>query len=138
MIPSAPLTLATAALIWARAWINPRSMGIPLIGKFSTARCVWARHLAPAGTRTTPIESCSIRNPSSGSAIDLSAPIRRLVRIDEADDGWDEVGQVAVVEVAQIALRYANELVDEDPMVHGLERLELGEPLGKLVPCSSR
>jgi hypothetical protein len=36
-------------------------MGIPLIGKFSTARCVWACHFASMGTLTSPIESCSIR-----------------------------------------------------------------------------
>ena len=33
----------------------------PEIGKFSTARCVCARHKAVAGTRTSPMVSCSIR-----------------------------------------------------------------------------
>ena len=36
-------------------------MRSPEIGKFSTARWVWAPHLASTGTRTSPIESCSIR-----------------------------------------------------------------------------
>jgi hypothetical protein len=33
----------------------------PEIGKFSTARWVWAAHLASAGTLTSPIESRSMR-----------------------------------------------------------------------------
>ena len=45
----------------ASAEINDRSTVVPEIGKFSTARCVWACHLAALGTRTSPIESCSIR-----------------------------------------------------------------------------
>ena len=45
----------------ASAPISSRSMGVPEIGKFSTARWVWARHFAQAGTRTSPMESCSMR-----------------------------------------------------------------------------
>ena len=44
------------------AWISAGSIGVPLIGKFSTARWVWARHRASRGTWTSPIESCSVRN----------------------------------------------------------------------------
>jgi len=40
-------------------------MGVPLIGKFSTARWVWARHNAVRGTRTSPMESRSMRKSSS-------------------------------------------------------------------------
>ena len=41
--------MAAAPLMAASAPISSRSMGVPEIGKFSTARCVWARHLAHAG-----------------------------------------------------------------------------------------
>src|SRR5699024_2391328 len=60
--PSSALTLAVAALIWPRAAMLAFSNPCPEIGKFSTALCVWARHLALAGTLTSPIESCSTRN----------------------------------------------------------------------------
>ena len=59
--PSSALTCAAAALIRARASMWARSRRCPEMGKFSTARWVWARHLACAGTRTSPMESCSIR-----------------------------------------------------------------------------
>jgi len=36
-------------------------MSSPEMGKFCTARAVWAPHKASAGTTTSPIESCSIR-----------------------------------------------------------------------------
>lgn len=58
---SSAFTLAAAALILARASMWARSKRWPETGKFSTARCVWARHLASAGTLTSPIESCSMR-----------------------------------------------------------------------------
>ena len=48
----------------ASAEINDRSTVVPEIGKFSTARCVWACHLAALGTRTSPMESCSMRYPA--------------------------------------------------------------------------
>src|SRR3954453_405318 len=60
--PSSPLATAAALLIAPRAATSCRSMGMPESGKFSTARWVWARHNAVAGTRTSPIESCSTRN----------------------------------------------------------------------------
>src|SRR5581483_341915 len=41
-----PLTAAAAPLISASAWIRLRSLRIPEIGKFSTARWVWAPYLA--------------------------------------------------------------------------------------------
>ena len=50
-----------APLISASPAISSRSIGCPEIGKFSTARCVCARHFAAAGTRTSPIESFSMR-----------------------------------------------------------------------------
>ena len=43
------------------AAIRAGSIVVPDSGKFSTARCVCARHSAAAGTRTSPIESCSTR-----------------------------------------------------------------------------
>ena len=63
-------TAAASPLISARARIRRRSMGRWEIGKFSTARWVCAAHLASAGTFTSPMESCSIRNGSL--AIDMS------------------------------------------------------------------
>jgi hypothetical protein len=88
---SRALTSAAAPLIVASAKISDRSTWSPEIGKFSTARCVCAPHLAVAGTRTSPIESCSTRQPSgacgSGSAMAASLPAaaghrypRRLAR----------------------------------------------------------
>ncbi len=50
MTPSWPLTVAATPLIVARAPISARSIGLPEIGKFSTARCVWAPHNASVGT----------------------------------------------------------------------------------------
>lgn len=58
---SSALTLAAAALMRARASMWARSRRCPETGKFSTARCVWARHFASEGTLTSPIESCSTR-----------------------------------------------------------------------------
>ena len=57
---------AAAALMRASASICAARVGCPEIGKFSTARWVWAPHLASAGTRTSPIESCSIRSSLTG------------------------------------------------------------------------
>ena len=36
---------------------------VPEIGKLSTALWVWACHFASSGTRTSPMESCSILYP---------------------------------------------------------------------------
>ena len=47
----------------ARIWV--RSSPRPEIGKFSTARCVCARHSALTGTRTSPMVSCSMRYSTS-------------------------------------------------------------------------
>ena len=56
------LTLAAARLDpGQRLDLGALRARCPEIGKFSTARCVCARHLASAGTRTSPIESCSMR-----------------------------------------------------------------------------
>ncbi len=59
--PSSALTLAAAAFTWAIALTCSASSVLPLIGKFSTARCVCARHSASSGTRTSPMLSCSMR-----------------------------------------------------------------------------
>ena len=60
-------TRAAAALTGPGRARSARGMVSPEIGKFSTARAVWAPHRASAGTRTSPIESCSMRSlmPSS-------------------------------------------------------------------------
>ncbi len=47
--------VAAAVLIRASAPICAGSSGVPEIGKFSTARWVWARQSASAGTRTSPM-----------------------------------------------------------------------------------
>ena len=44
-------------------------MACPEIGKFSTARWVCARHFAAAGTRTSPMESVSMRNSESAALL---------------------------------------------------------------------
>src|SRR4051794_23986558 len=59
--PSSAFTLAAAALMRASAAMFALSIRCPDTGKFSTARWVCARHKACAGTRTSPIESCSTR-----------------------------------------------------------------------------
>ena len=61
--PRRPLTVAQADLSRPRARICARSRPLPETGKFSTARWVWARQSASTGTRTSPMVSCSIRNP---------------------------------------------------------------------------
>ena len=55
MTPSRALACAAAPLMRASAAISEASRGTPEIGKFSTARCVWAPHRAVAGTRTSPM-----------------------------------------------------------------------------------
>src|SRR3954451_2985512 len=59
--PRSALTFAAAALTCAIALTCSGSSVLPLIGKFSTARCVCARHNASAGTWTSPMLSCSVR-----------------------------------------------------------------------------
>ncbi len=68
---SSPSSTPSSALAWAAAFLTRasasmwvRSRVLPEIGKFSTARCVWARYSAFTGTRTSPIVSCSMRNSS--------------------------------------------------------------------------
>ena len=55
------LASAAAFLMRASAAICAGSRPAPEIGKFSTARCVCALYRADAGTRTSPIVSCSMR-----------------------------------------------------------------------------
>jgi hypothetical protein len=59
--PSRALACAAAPLMRASAAISEASRRTPEIGKFSTARWVWAPHRAVAGTRTSPMLSCSMR-----------------------------------------------------------------------------
>jgi hypothetical protein len=63
--PSSAFTFAAAALTSPIAWTSAASIGVPLIGKFSTARWVCARQSASRGTWTSPMESCSVRNSCS-------------------------------------------------------------------------
>ena len=60
-MPSSVLASAAAFLIRARATIWAGSSPSPEIGKFSTARWVCAAYRASAGTRTSPMVSCSMR-----------------------------------------------------------------------------
>ncbi len=63
--PRSLLTMAQAAFSrpMARIWADSRPR--PEIGKFSTARWVWACHSAFTGTLTSPMVSCSMRNSCS-------------------------------------------------------------------------
>ena len=63
-LPRSLLTCAQAAFSRpsARIWVRSRPRNE--IGKFSTARWVWARHRAFTGTRTSPMVSCSMRYSS--------------------------------------------------------------------------
>src|SRR6478735_7541449 len=86
--PASALTRAAAALTRARAWMISGGMPSPEIGKFSTARAVWAPHRASAGTRTSPIESCSTRSvmgPSSPRRLRSAAPSSELAQADPPD-----------------------------------------------------
>ena len=58
--PSSAFTRAAADFTSPNVRISRGSRGVPLIGKFSQARCVWARQSASFGTAMSPIESCSI------------------------------------------------------------------------------
>src|SRR5262245_5975844 len=60
--PSSMLARAQARLMIPSARMNEGGNGIPLTGKFSTARAVEAPYMALSGTRISPIESFSIRN----------------------------------------------------------------------------
>ena len=72
--PRSPLATAAAAFTWPIAWTSAGSTGVPLIGKFSTARWVCARHSASTGTRTSPMESCSVRYSCSLTVPNLRRP----------------------------------------------------------------
>ena len=57
------LAMAAAFLRMPKAWVISRgmvSMPTPIL-KFSWLRSVWAAQYLSAGTRTSPIESCSMR-----------------------------------------------------------------------------
>lgn len=72
--PRSALTRAAALLMVASAWMSERSMRVPETGKFSTARWVWARYFAAAGTRTSPMVSCSIRYSRSLMVTIMACP----------------------------------------------------------------
>ena len=59
--PSSSLARAAACLSWAKARMMPTGCVSVPMGKFSSERCVCAPHKASAGTRISPIESCSMR-----------------------------------------------------------------------------
>src|SRR5215471_4506888 len=59
--PSRALARAAAILMRTVASTKAGWARRPEMGKFSTARAVWAPQSAPAGTRTSPIVSFSIR-----------------------------------------------------------------------------
>src|SRR5262245_9365022 len=60
-MPSSALTVAAHPLIDASAAISSREMRRSEIGKFSTARWVWAPHRAQTGPSPGPSVSCSVR-----------------------------------------------------------------------------
>src|SRR5438105_1739113 len=66
--PRWPFTTAAAPLTRPSAAIRCEPIRSPEIGKFCTARCVCAPHRASAGTWTSPIESCSVRNPATATS----------------------------------------------------------------------
>ena len=77
--PSRPLVRAAACLTSASARTSRGSSGVPLIGKFSTARWVWARHSASAGTAPRPSSRArSGSRPRSGTVPVVTAWMRRL------------------------------------------------------------
>src|SRR5512137_2072300 len=59
--PSRALTRAAASFTRTTASTSARGSRSPEMGKFSTARAVWAPHSALAGTFTSPMVSCSTR-----------------------------------------------------------------------------
>ena len=61
MMPSSALIRAAAFFTRAIATTCDGSRVVPLIGKFSTARWVCARHSASRGTSMSPMLSCSVR-----------------------------------------------------------------------------
>ncbi|MNV70150.1 hypothetical protein D3C71_1630960 [compost metagenome] len=61
--PRPVFTSAAAPLIRPSARMKARGMRCPDTGKFSTARWVCAPHRASAGTCSSPMLSCSVRNP---------------------------------------------------------------------------
>ena len=67
--PLRPFTTAAARLMAANADSRPGSTVMPDTGKFSTARWVWAFHLARIGTSMSPNESCSVRDPSGPTSL---------------------------------------------------------------------
>ena len=60
--PSARFASAAAALIRPSARMNWRGRCNPEMGKLSIARCVCAPYKASAGTCSSPMLSCSMRN----------------------------------------------------------------------------
>ena len=68
--PSSALTVAAAALDpGQRADLRALDAACRRSGSSRTARWVWARHRRRAGTRTSPIESCSMRKSLLGPRV---------------------------------------------------------------------
>ncbi len=61
MRPRRQLACAAAFFRVAKARMTSTGIVCPPMGKFSWLRCVWAPHKASAGTRISPMESCSMR-----------------------------------------------------------------------------
>ena len=76
-------TRAPAPLMRARPAISSRSIGWPEIGKFSTARCVWARHLrrrAPAPRPSSPFDAIVVLIAHSGAPMFVDAGLTAAAR----------------------------------------------------------
>src|SRR4051794_31053881 len=76
--PSSAFTLAAAALTCAIALTCSPSRGLPLIGKFSTAGWVCARHRACSGTWISPMLSRSMRYPFMPPRLPTTSLVRAL------------------------------------------------------------
>ena len=77
---SSRFVVAAAHLISPSARMKSRGMRSPLIGKFSTARCVCAPHSASAGTFSSPRLSRSMRNAVATSR-DTSYAAGRMIHV---------------------------------------------------------
>ena len=117
MMPSSAFALAHAALIWARARIWADSMGVPEIGKFSTARWVCARQRASAGTLISPMVSCSMRYSVMFRTIAPAMRARRWQHDGMNVTQWIFIGGGVVFLLAALFLR---EIDDEGAQITAL------------------
>ena len=119
---SSALTQAAAALIRASAWMIGRGMVSPEMGKFSTARAVWAPHSASAGTSTSPIESCSVRPVLPESVMTASWPrsaaqsLRNLTRRTLWSSSLDSTRLARPRVVTTLSTRFRSLIESQMPM----------------------